>query len=169
MARLFFVGLLLLGCVSIAAAAPDASNNTPAQVKVVKAPAASSVKNAPRLGARTAEQREIETIQAEGRRKVAALAKSLVGLPDGPQAREIQGRIERVKAETEVQTLAAIAQHARARGDGATAREADRQIELRLHPPKPVVGSEAASPVKSAQPPAVPAEKRKAAQKGGRP
>jgi hypothetical protein len=76
-------------------------------------------------------------IQEEGRQQVAAVVQQMAGLKPGPELLELQRRVELIKRDTTVQFLTARAQFSRARGDETAALEAEKVIDLILHPAPP--------------------------------
>jgi len=102
------------------------------------------------------EQLELLAIHAEGRRKVAELVRQMTVLPEGPALRDLQVQVQKVKLDTDLQFLAALARQARARGDIDRALEAERAAASLRHP-QPAAGP--VSPATPAKPP----------EKGGQP
>lgn len=108
--------------------------------------------------ARLADVAELRDIEKRGRETVAALVQRMHALPDGPQRHALQAEVLQVKRDTRVQFLGALARHARARGDAATVRAAEQQINLLVNPRR------AATPAGTIQPLVKPVP-----EKGGRP
>ena len=138
-----FAGLALLTLVFAPAAGQQA-----ASPRVVPAGAAITVAPAERAQAaptaRGEETRALLLIQDEARRRVAALARERAGLPESPQSRAIDARIEAVKLDAQANLLHAKAAFALRRGDLAGRNAAESALERLLHPRPAVVGPQAA-------------------------
>ena len=80
------------------------------------------------------EDAALQAIQEEGRLLVAAVVEQMAGLKPGPELLALQRQIEQIKRETTVRFLTARADFSRARGDEASALEAEKVIDQILHP-----------------------------------
>lgn len=107
---------------------------------------------APAAPALSPEEAALHAIQEEGRRQVASIVEQMSGLTPGPELRELQQRVELIKRDTTVQFLAARAQFSRERGDEAAALEAEKVIDLILHPTPPPAETAPQPREKSADP-----------------
>jgi hypothetical protein len=100
----------------------------------------------------TEEEMALLSIQADGQRQVEEIVQSMQGVTAGPAFEEFQARIVRIKLETYVRFLTAIAEFARARGDEPAALESERIIEQVLHPQPPQAPDAPQSPEKPTTP-----------------
>jgi hypothetical protein len=125
---------------TVGAQAPAAPERS--QTRVIAVPEASKLPEEaapPILAPRTPHQRAIAEVQEQGRLKVRELVAAMEALADGPALEALQRKVEQTKRETRLTILRMHVAHAREIGDLALAAEAQRQVDLMLDPPKPVV------------------------------
>lgn len=129
MSRPLFIPTFVLAFALGAGATMAAPADEAVRPDVSPAPAATP--RAPRL---TAEQKALLAVQEEGRTQVAALVRTMAGLPDGPALRALEQKVQAVKQDTRVRFLRVKIAYALERGDLATAHEAEQIIDRMLHP-----------------------------------